>query len=485
MHDVARRVKKLRRKAYRELPVATSNRVVEVDRRMSYREIRTIVQQGHFGVGPAGAALALCRACSERGLNSWCYEFGFPQILTHAVTVVETDGVMRVHDPFFDLGYPVALNDLLESLLHGNAVTAKRPARDRKIYILDPRREPEGTVRWLEANADRELEPEGGFRRFELAWSAEAFCSTSASVRAVHSLLADRGYPSDLQFLMLHPLSVFDGQHDHRDPRTMPLVGGRDLRSPAAALRVAERKLAAERASGAEQAATIERLEAEIARANSHVAELATARDAAALASAAEREAWLQQKVALQAGRSALEGELAKTRSQLSAAIDLRAQRDSQIAQLRAEIEDTTQQFELHKAKIADLEMEHREWDAARLRLEVEHRDLQLRLEAGSHHHQDLRERAALLAGRAEAAEQQVIEITHCLGPLLDEMEQMRRELGKVTAEREGESRKPGRRIAVFPGSRLRALWGGLAKKCAPLFRGGPVRRQGARRPIR
>jgi hypothetical protein len=477
LHELARRVKKLRRKIYRELPVATANRIADLDHRMSYREIASKVQEGQFGVDPAGAALALCRACIERDLKSWCYEFGFPQILTHTVTVVEIDGVLQVHDPFFNLGYPVRLNEVLDSLRNGNSVTAKRPMRDRKIYLLDPGGEPERMVRWLEANADRELDPQGWFRRFELAWSPEAFCSTFSSIRAVHGALADRGYPGDLQFLMLQPLRIFDGKDDHRDPRTMPLVGGRDLQSPVAALRVVERKLESEHATSVQKVMMIERLEAELAQVNSQAAQLATERDEGTRASAAERDAWLQQKVSLQAGRSALEGELAKTRSQLSAAIDLRAQRDSQIAQLRAEIEDTTQQFELHKSKIADFEAERREWESARLRLEVENRDLQLRLEAGSRQYQDLREKTALLEGRAEAAEQQFIEVTHCVGSLLDEMAQMRSELRRVIAERDEERRKPETWIAVFRGLRLRALWDHLAKKCAPLLRGGPARR--------
>jgi hypothetical protein len=448
LQDVARRVRKLRRKVHRELPVASASRIADLDHRMSYRDIARMVQQEQFGVDPAGAALALCRACANRGLTSWCYEFGFPQILTHAVTVVETDGVLRVHDPFFNLGYPISLNELLDSLRNGVPVTARRPPRDRKIYILDPAGEPEGMVRWLEANADRELEPQGWFRRFELAWSPEAFSATFASIRSVYDALADQGYPTDLQFLMLHPLRVFDGQDDYRDPRTMPLVGGRDLRSPVAALRVAERKLASERASSAEKAATIERLEAELAGAHSRISQMA-----------AERDAWLQQKVALQADTRALEGDLAKTRSQLSTAVNLRAQRDSQIAQLRAEIEDSARQFELQAAKMVALEADRQEQDSARLRLEVENRDLQLRLEAGSRQYENLRKTAARLEARVAAGEQQIIEMTHYFGPLLDEVDQLRRELH-----------------SEMPGSRLRALWHGLAKKCAPILRRGPVR---------
>lgn len=459
LEDV-RRVKKLRRKIHRELPVASASRIADLDHRMSYRDIARKVQQGQLGVDPAGAALALCRACTDRGLTSWCYEFGFPQILTHAVTIVEIDGVLRVHDPYFNLGYRTGFLDMLQSLRNGNPVTAKRPARDKKIYILDPAREPEETVRWLEANADREFEPANGVRRFELAWTPEAFSSISPAVAAASRALADRGYPGDLKFLMLHPLAVFDGHQHHRDPRTMPLVGGLDLEPPAAALRVMARQLEAERACGAERAAAVEQLRAQLAGANSQIAQLTKEREEPARAFAAERETWLQQKVALQADNKALEAELAKTRSQLSVATNLRAQRDSQIAQLRAEIEDSSQQFELHKAKMAELEAQGQEWETARLRLEIENRDLQLRLEAGSRQYQSVREKAALLEARMAAAEQQIIEMTHYLGSLPEAMHQPGREL-RTTA----------------PGSRLRALWQGLAGKCVPIFRRCHLRR--------
>ena len=73
--------------------------------------------------------------------------------------------MLQVHDAYFNLSYPLSFHDVLESLRNGNAVTGKRAARDRKIYIMDPACEPEATARWLEANADRELEPVDGLRR--------------------------------------------------------------------------------------------------------------------------------------------------------------------------------------------------------------------------------------------------------------------------------------------------------------------------------
>ncbi len=240
-------------------------------------------------------------------------------------------------------------------------MTGKRGVRDRKIYIMDPAREPSSTVRWLEAHADRELEPVDGLRRFELLWNPEAFVATYPAIDAVFRDLAARGYPADLQFLMLHPVAVFDGAKWHRDRAELPLLRGHDLQSPVAALRVASRDLETERARVAETTATIAR-----ARGRSRRGELAVL-GAHQRRFAAERETWLQQKVALQAGKTALEGELAETQARLSSAVDLRAQRDSQIAQLRAEIEDAARQSTAaaRRARCAR-KARQREWDAAR-----------------------------------------------------------------------------------------------------------------------
>ena len=125
-------------------------------------------------------------------------------------------------------------------------------------------------------------------------------------------------------------------------------------------------------------------------------------------ASAAERELWLQQKVALQAQKNALEGELMETRQRLTAATDLRAQRDSQIAQLRAEIEDTRQQFEVQRKTITELE--------------AENQGLVMQLEESRRYTESLETQASV-------AQTHAIEITHYMTPLIEELSQLRQSL--------------------------------------------------------
>ena len=252
MKDASRRLNRLRRKVYRETPAATGSR-------------------------GGDTALALWRAFTKKGFRAWCYEFGLASSVTHTVTIVEADGILRIHDGFFNLTYPLGFHEVLDALRDGRPVAAKTETRDRKVYIIDPGFEPEAAVRWLEANADRELVPVDGLRRFEVLWNVEAFTRMFADIETAYQDLEERGYPRDLSFLMLHPIAMFDGEKSYRNPDTMPLLSGRDLDSPLATLRATSRRasseLASERERGVEKDAEIARLVGERDAVKSSLAE--------------------------------------------------------------------------------------------------------------------------------------------------------------------------------------------------------------------
>jgi hypothetical protein len=452
--DLARRANKLRRRVYRETAAGSVNRTAELDHRMAYAEMVGLLEGARLGVSSTGAAVALWRACRERGLRAWCYRFGFSESFSQTVTIIEVNGVPQIHDAYFNLSYPSGLYDVLTSLRHGEPVIADRELRDRKTYVMDPAREPPEAARWLKQHADRELEPAGGLRRFELLWNPDTFIAMHPAIQPVYRELTARGYPADLQFAMLHPIAVFDGARWHRERAEMPLLRAYELDSPITALRVVSRDLEAERARLAEKAERVARLEAELTETKAQFS-VATRR------SCAERETWLQQKAALQAAETALTGELAETRAKLTAAVDLRAQRDSQIAQLRAEIEDASRQSRLQQDALDALEVEKREWDGARLRLETEIRELHARLEAGSHENKQLRAFSTALTSRAEAAEERIVEIGDCFPPLIDEVSRLR-------SDRDAMSRENARlaaQLAASPWARLRSLWRRVAGK--------------------
>jgi hypothetical protein len=310
---------KLRRKVYRATPAAT-------------------------GSSGEGAALALWRAATKKGFRAWCYKFGLAGSFTHTVAIVEAGGVLQIHDAFFNLTYPLGFYELLSELRDGRPVAAKTETRDRKIYVMDPAFEPEAAARWLKTNADRELISADGLRRFELLWNLEAFIATCPGLGAVYQDLEERGYPQDLGFLMLHPIEMFDGERPHRDRGTMPLLAGRDLTSPVAALRSTAaqmaRELASERERRAQKDEIILRLEGErdearsgsadaageVQRLGDQIVQLRAALDDETRRFAAERQALSQaateattQAVAARVEITALKAELTEVRAKWDA----------------------------------------------------------------------------------------------------------------------------------------------------------------------
>ena len=309
----SRRLNRLRRKIYRETPVAT-------------------------GSPGRGTALALWRAFAKKGFRAWCYEFGLPGTITHSVTIVETDGVLQIHDAVFNLTYPLGFHDVLDALRDGRPVAAKSESRDRKIYVMDPAFEAEAAVGWLEANADRELAPIEGLRRFEVLWNLEVFIATFPGIEAVYQGLEERGYPRDLRFLMLHPVEMFDGEKSHDDPGTMPLLAGRELVSPLATARAAVRRvtheLASERERHVEKGVAILRLEgerdaarsglaaasAEARRLGDQIAQLRVALDDETRRFAAERQTMSKALTEAEAQATASKIEVAALRTELTEA---------------------------------------------------------------------------------------------------------------------------------------------------------------------
>jgi predicted nucleic acid-binding Zn-ribbon protein len=356
--DASRLLRKLRRKVYREVPIATWNRAAEVDWRGSYGSLIATFRRGDCGVLSGGAALALWRAATDAGFRAWCYDFGFPESLTHMVTVVELDGRFRVHDPLLNLEYRADFYEIIEGLRADRLPDIRRETRDRKIYVVDLSCESQLTVDWLTAHSDRELDRVGSLRRFEVLWDSDAMFATLARPEAVYRDLETRGYPAELSYLMLHPIGVFDGRAHHQNLETMPLVGGRDLRSPVAGLRAAmqqlTRDLAVERDQLAEKSAISGRLESELAESQSQLlaasgeaeqlsaqsAQLRAAIDDSSRQWIAERQVLSQGNAALEERRAVLEAELAEATAHRAAAEEEARRLADQVVQLRSAYDD-------------------------------------------------------------------------------------------------------------------------------------------------
>ena len=366
--------------------------MAEVDWRGSYDSLISTFRRGDCGVLSGGAALALWRAATDAGFRAWCYDFGFPESLTHMVTVIELDGRLRVHDPFLNLGYREDFYEILEGLRADRLPDIRCETRDRKIYVMDPSCESQLTADWLTAHADRELDRVGSLRRFEVLWDRDALLATLARPEAVYRDLETRGYPADLSYLMLHPIGVFDGGAHHQNPETMPLIGGRDLRSPVAGLRAAMQQLtqalAVERDQLAEKSAISGRLESELAEARSQLlaasgeaeqlsaqsVQLRAALDDGSRQWVAERQALSQGNSALEERRAVLEAELAEATARHAAATEEARRLADQVVQLRSARDEFEQAA---AASAADWAQERRQLQEGTRTLDEDNRKLQ------------------------------------------------------------------------------------------------------------
>jgi hypothetical protein len=320
-NSLERRLRELRRKVYRETATATWNRIVDLDFTRPYVELTETLRQSEGGLLCAGTAQLLCRAFIDAGYNAWCYEFGFEDIFTSAVTVVDANGQLRVHDAFLNSSYPVDFFELLDSLRLGQHVRANVEGRDRKCYIADPAFESESMLRWLTASADQEIGAPDGLRRFEVLWNMVAFSARNPDIDKACDELERRGFPSSLPYLMLHPLSVFDGTRHHHERAAMPLIGNRDLRSEIAQQKV---EIARQKAEIAQRKAEVADTRVRLADADEriHHAENQVAQLHAEIADA-EAE-WQAQRRVLEMALDALGEQFKNTLGRVAAAEALR-----------------------------------------------------------------------------------------------------------------------------------------------------------------
>jgi hypothetical protein len=330
--EISRVLRRLRRKVYREIPAASPSRVVEFDWRAPWDALAERFAGGDCGVSAQGAALALWRAATDAGFRAWCYEFGFAETFTHSMTVIETDGALEAHDAFLNHGFHGGLPEILEDLRRDRPPELRRELRDRKIYVSDPAHDSRQVLDWLVVRADRELDPVGSLRRFEVRWDEEAMIAADPRVEEAYRRLEEHGHPADLAYLMLHPIAVFDGVARHCDPRRMPLIGCRDLLSPTAALRRLTRQLVAERQQAEARSVASQQLEAELRDTRTSFAAAGNGADRLATEIAGLRAA-----LAREAEHRATAAELGSARAEAAAAAERAGELDRRIAEVQAE----------------------------------------------------------------------------------------------------------------------------------------------------
>lgn len=164
-----------------------------------------VFAKGNGGLYCGGAAIMLSRVYKAAGFNSWIYNFGEPEQATHQTTLVEVDGDVILQDGFFNyeyvdaLGKPIAFLDLISLTIDDTPPTAMA-GTEAKLWLFKDRAEVE---QWVGPN--------------------ETCQSTAGGVRCIATItlwrflekgpdifefLHHRGWPRQLEYLMLYPISL-------------------------------------------------------------------------------------------------------------------------------------------------------------------------------------------------------------------------------------------------------------------------------------
>lgn len=214
----------VRRALYQALPVAMGDKILDPDPKKSYRELAEDLKGGDVAVWCAGSALIYLRALEELGFKGWIFHFGFTDDLTHAVTLVDVDGVIVVQDVYLNEGVNADIRQILVALERGEGPPTHHETRDRKVHVIHEDYDDKIDLEWYERSAQYELPPLGAYRRFVLGPHVHRDRVTKSWTGRNARRLAKVGLPRDNAFLMLNPIGIYDGVDFFPEPSAMPVI---------------------------------------------------------------------------------------------------------------------------------------------------------------------------------------------------------------------------------------------------------------------
>jgi chromosome segregation ATPase len=214
----------LRRQAYRELPLAGPGVGSAIfPATASYSEIAAAFAGADVGADAGQMAAALASLYREAGFEAWVFHFGRPPSFVHAVTLVRVSDAVLVQDAYFNRGFDLDVEILLDAVAAGAARGETSSVEDRKLVVIDPAETATEALRWITAHADQELAPIHTLRRFTLSWTVAAAASSDPTVAAALGA-RDASAARGLDALMLHPLGVQYGEKLVPPWEPMPVI---------------------------------------------------------------------------------------------------------------------------------------------------------------------------------------------------------------------------------------------------------------------
>lgn len=215
----------VRRALYRTLPVSVGGHIAEFVHRATYAEIAERLRGGDLGLWCAGASFVFQRALESLGFRAWTLHVGFDDDLTHAVTIVDVEGEFLLQDSYLNESCGVDVRQVLPKLQIGEAPPMHRETRDRKIHLIPANGENTENLDWCVRNAEMELPPVNGLRRFVLVPQSHRDQVMKSWTGRNFERLRSLALPQDNIFLLLNPIGMFDGAGFETLPSRMPIIG--------------------------------------------------------------------------------------------------------------------------------------------------------------------------------------------------------------------------------------------------------------------
>jgi hypothetical protein len=207
MNSPLNSIPELRRKVSRELPFTVGPQAVQFDWAMPYWRMMSEMTVANLAADALQSSIAFAKLAVEAGLDAWPYEFGVPNRLTHAATLVRVGESIYAQDAFFNSGFDQPLATVIEALLSGKISFATAEAPNLRVAFVGSS-DSAKTKAVLAVNADRELRPLGGIRRFAINLDQNVYLSMLDDADVILQSLTKMGLPPVLDAMTVLPLRI-------------------------------------------------------------------------------------------------------------------------------------------------------------------------------------------------------------------------------------------------------------------------------------
>jgi hypothetical protein len=206
--DVYEEIESIRQQVYRSTDLVGSNEFVIDHNDYSVDELQKMFDKNQGGVHCGGIATVLASAYRDNGYVSYVYSYGFKNALTHAVTLVEINGELYLHDAYLNYSFRKPLVDILDDLIVGIVP---------QYYLGKPEQRDVHYISY--ENMHKSWNYDGDERNKDCVYNGGKYTCRSIQspsllfsryhMNETYNILHSMGHPSDYAYALLYPYGIF------------------------------------------------------------------------------------------------------------------------------------------------------------------------------------------------------------------------------------------------------------------------------------